>query len=92
MRTVRDAISDLPRKADEKYYSSVPQSDYARMLRGNHATLWNHVTKTQSPLNQLRFEHVPAEVPGADWRDLPDQLIPFFGSTFLFCFFILLFF
>lgn len=86
MVTVRDAITDLPpiqpsAEAEDDMaslrYLTAPRSDYARLLRGRHADLLNHVAKAQSHINQLRFENVPVGRPGADWRDLPDQLIPF---------------
>jgi DNA (cytosine-5)-methyltransferase 1 len=55
----------------------VPQSDFAAAMRAGSDVLLNHYTKMYNAENLWRITRIPVETPGADWRWLPDDLIPF---------------
>ena len=69
----RDAIGDLPSRADElgsesDVYTSEPQSDYQRLMRGNATVLHNHVATRHTD----HVKNVIAQVPeGGNYRNLP---------------------
>jgi len=78
--TVRDAIGDLPpielgESRESIAYQAPPGTDFQRRVRADRgARVTNHVTKKFSPLVLARFERVPTW-PGADWRDLPNDVV-----------------
>lgn len=54
-------------------------SDYVEGLRYEEQQdkwIYNHITQQLDDLNQLRVEFIPKGLPHADWRFLPDPLIP----------------
>lgn len=76
--TVWDAISDLPllengECGSRRLYSSPPQTDYQRALRGGEKLVTNHDSPRLAPINLLRMKHIPQ---GGSWRDIPVDLLP----------------
>ena len=56
--------------------SKQAHSDYAQELRGSCHTLTSHACYELNEMDTLRVKHVPTDDPARDWRDLPDELIP----------------
>jgi DNA (cytosine-5)-methyltransferase 1 len=76
--TLRDAISDLPAlKAGEGFeemkYTSPPKSDFAREMRSESLSLFNHTANKLSQINLDRLKFIP---PGGAWVDIPHELLP----------------
>lgn len=74
MVTVRDAIGDLPNLSGSDGSGGANGSSGSGGSSG--ANIANHVAIAHSDLNILRFSYIPRGCVAADWRDLPDQLIP----------------
>lgn len=76
--TVKDALSDLPAIEagiinEEQSYSSEPQNDYQKYLRGKNKTLFNHYCSRVAAINIHRMQFIPQ---GGSWRDIPIELLP----------------
>jgi site-specific DNA-cytosine methylase len=72
--TVREAIGDLNTSNGE--YSSAPASAYQRWMReGGGAQPLDHEVRQLSAIQQARVDRVPMASCGADWRDLPDDVV-----------------
>ena len=61
---VRDIMSDLPAISNgankrELPYDSGPLSWFQRKIRGNTATLTDHICKEMNPLVAMRMRHIP---------------------------------
>ena len=73
--TIWDAIGDLAflqsgEGKDEQQYINVPSSTYAKALRGNMNTLYNHVATKHSKLALKRLSLIP---PNCGKKVLPDE-------------------
>lgn len=72
--TIRDAIGDLA--TSDGSYASAPEGAYQRRMReGAAAAPMDHEPRKLSLINQARVNAIPADSPGADWRDLPDDVV-----------------
>jgi DNA (cytosine-5)-methyltransferase 1 len=72
-RTCRDAISDLPSRenelgVEEDIYSSEPQTEYQKLMRGNMNVLYNHVATNHTQMVKDTIALVPE---GGNYKDLP---------------------
>lgn len=72
-RTCRDAISDLPDRMDGigdevDKYSSNPQTEYQRLMRGNCDVLHNHVATNHK---QFVIDTIALVPEGGNYKDLP---------------------
>ena len=71
--TCKDAISDLPPLVDElgeeiSSYSSAPETDYQKLMRGNAKVLYNHVAINHKDFVKETISMVPD---GGNYKDLP---------------------
>ena len=79
-RTVRDALSDLPkldngaRSSILSYRDDITPSTYARSMRGETtcATVSGNVVTRNAPYIITRYSHIP---PGGNWKDIPHDLL-----------------
>lgn len=76
--SVWNAISDLPEikpgNSTGKYeYSTLPQSEYQKILRRGSKSISNHVCSKLGKVNLERLKHIPQ---GGSWRDIPFELLP----------------
>lgn len=72
-RTCRDAISDLPTRltelgSEEDVYTSEPQTEYQRLMRGTCTVLHNHVATDHKQFVKDTIALVPE---GGNYKDLP---------------------
>lgn len=77
-RTIKDAISDLPRLKDgegavEMNYGCDPRNQYQAQMRNGTETLHNHLTRK---LAEKQFKRLSLLKPGQGIKDLPDDLRP----------------
>lgn len=73
-RTCRDAISDLPTRANElgeneDTYSGPALTDYQKLMRGNASVLYNHVATNHKQFVKDTIALVPE---GGNYKDLPE--------------------
>lgn len=69
--TVRDAIGDLD--TDDGTYAHEPRTAFQiRARAGASGNPTRHELPPCTPVGQVRIEHVPAGIMGADWRYIPD--------------------
>ena len=71
--TCEDAISDLPSLVSElgeeiSSYSSEPQTDYQKLMRGGNNLLYNHVAVNHKDFVKATIAQVPD---GGNYKDLP---------------------
>ena len=57
-----------------KDYGRGPRSHFQRQMRKNSAKLVDHISKSSAPIHVKRMELIPKE-PGADWRNLPNEVV-----------------
>lgn len=72
-RTCRDALSDLPALTDtlgqeESRYTSEPQTEYQRLMRGECTVLHNHIATNHTQMVKDTIALVPE---GGNYKDLP---------------------
>lgn len=72
-RTCRDAISDLPSREEElgkeeDEYTSVPTTDYQKLMRKDVEILYNHVATNHTQMVKDTISLVPE---GGNYKDLP---------------------
>ncbi|XP_006650735.1 DNA (cytosine-5)-methyltransferase 1A [Oryza brachyantha] len=77
--TVRDTIGDLPAVENGAgkptiQYGLGPVSWFQKKIRGDMASLNDHISKEMNELNLIRCKHVPKR-PGCDWHDLPEEKV-----------------
>lgn len=77
VRTVQDAISDLPVLAngsteDQLPYQTDAQSDFAQLMRGDLQIATNNSVTRNSPNIVQRYRHIPQ---GGNWSDIPARLM-----------------
>lgn len=75
--TVKDAISDLPDLLNgnmvyKKDYKCLPNSDYAKKLRGYKKKAVNNYVTKNSDLVIKRYKHIPQ---GGNWMNIPLRLM-----------------
>lgn len=71
--TCREAIDDLPSRADElgeeiDVYCAEPRTEYQRKMRGRCTVLYNHVATNHKKFVKDTIALVPE---GGNWKDLP---------------------
>lgn len=76
-RTVRDAISDLPKlnngdSTDVKEYSKAADSAYAKSMRKKLTQCANNVVTNNAPHIVQRYGYIPQ---GGNWEDIPKKLM-----------------
>ena len=76
--TLRDAISDLPplkagEGLEEMEYTRPANSEFAREMRSESSSLFNHTANKLSQINLDRLTFIP---PGGAWVDIPHELLP----------------
>lgn len=72
-RTCRDAISDLPSRENDlgeeiSTYTSMPETEYQKLMRGNGSVLYNHVATNHTQMVKDTIALVPE---GGNYKDLP---------------------
>ncbi|CAA7026008.1 unnamed protein product [Microthlaspi erraticum] len=77
--TVRDTIGDLPpvengESETKRQYPDDPVSWFQKGIRGNMIDLNDHICKKMNETNLIRCKMNPKR-PGADWRDLPNEMV-----------------
>jgi DNA (cytosine-5)-methyltransferase 1 len=76
---LRDAIADLPELGPGEgeevstYGGKMPNSEFAKTLRGGMRRLLNHTANRISRINLERLRYIP---PGGSWTDIPHDLLP----------------
>lgn len=79
--TIRDAIGDLATM--DGSYSSAPASAYQRRMRENGgAAPMDHAPRHLTPVNQARVLAIHPDSAGADWRDLPNDVVLMVDGTY----------
>lgn len=72
--TCRQALDDLPSREnelgkEEDTYSSEPNTDYQKLMRGNCTVLYNHVATAHKQFVKDTIAQVPE---GGNWKNLPE--------------------
>lgn len=71
--TVHDAVGDL--YTMDGTYGSAPMNDYQRRMRSTNAPLTHHEIRVVTPIREARITAISKDVPGSDWRDLPNEIV-----------------
>lgn len=72
-RTVRDAISDLPRVPETTELPSISAEFFGKTVPGSFKSHDLHLGRRPTPLSLARYDHVP---PGGGRFNLPEELLP----------------
>ncbi len=77
LRTVREAIEDLPElrngdAPDHAEYKGPASSTFSRSMRGRLKGCWNNIVTNNSKHILTRYRHIPQ---GGNWEDIPKRLM-----------------
>jgi DNA (cytosine-5)-methyltransferase 1 len=82
--SVFDAIADLPilrngSKVNFKKYRNIPQSNYAKKMRGNLKVCSNHFVTNNSLEVLMRYKFISQ---GNNWKSIPEHLMKSYSNRF----------